>query len=67
MNQRCGRVGDSAIIGAGTFADNASCAISCTGVGEHFLRTSLARQLRYSLNTVACVPTRPQMRLYVIS
>ena len=43
VNQRCGRVGDSAIIGAGTFADNASCAISCTGVGEHFLRTSLAK------------------------
>ena len=43
VNQRWGRVGDSAIIGAGTFADNASCAISCTGVGEHFLRTSLAK------------------------
>lgn len=42
-NQRRGRVGDSPVIGAGTFADNASCAISCTGVGEHFLRTSLAR------------------------
>ena len=43
VNQRWGRVGNSAIIGAGTFADNASCAISCTGVGEHFLRTSLAK------------------------
>lgn len=43
VNQQCGRVGDSAVIGAGTFADNASCAISCTGVGEHFLRTSLAK------------------------
>jgi len=42
-NQLWGRVGDSAIIGAGTFADNASCAISCTGIGEHFLRTSLAK------------------------
>jgi len=42
-NQARGRVGDSPVIGAGTFADNASCAISCTGVGEHFLRTSLAR------------------------
>jgi beta-aspartyl-peptidase (threonine type) len=31
------------VIGAGTFADDASCAISCTGIGEHFLRTSLAR------------------------
>ena len=43
VNQLWGRVGDSAVIGAGTFADNASCAISCTGVGEHFLRTSLAK------------------------
>ncbi len=43
VNKQWGRVGDSAIIGAGIFADNASCAISCTGIGEHFLRTSLAR------------------------
>ncbi|WP_036285451.1 isoaspartyl peptidase/L-asparaginase family protein [Methylocystis sp. ATCC 49242] len=43
VNQRPGRVGDSPIIGAGTFADNSSCAISCTGVGEDFIRTSLAR------------------------
>ena len=43
VNKQFGRVGDSAVIGAGTFADNASCAISCTGIGEHFLRTSLAR------------------------
>jgi beta-aspartyl-peptidase (threonine type) len=42
-NKRWGRVGDSPIIGAGTYADNASCAVSCTGVGEDFLRTSLAR------------------------
>lgn len=43
VNQRAGRVGDSPIIGAGTYADNASCAVSCTGVGEDFIRTSLAR------------------------
>jgi beta-aspartyl-peptidase (threonine type) len=43
INQMYGRVGDSPVIGAGVFADNASCAISCTGVGEQFLRTSLAR------------------------
>jgi L-asparaginase / beta-aspartyl-peptidase len=43
VNQMSGRVGDSPVIGAGVFADNASCAISCTGVGEQFLRTSLAR------------------------
>jgi beta-aspartyl-peptidase (threonine type) len=43
VNQLSGRVGDSPIIGAGTFADNASCAVSCTGVGEDFIRASLAR------------------------
>lgn len=43
VNQISGRVGDSPIVGAGVFADNASAAISCTGVGEDFLRTSLAR------------------------
>ncbi len=43
VNQMSGRVGDSPVIGAGVFADNASCAISCTGVGEDFLRASLAR------------------------
>jgi beta-aspartyl-peptidase (threonine type) len=43
VNKRFGRVGDSPVIGAGTFADNASCAVSCTGVGEDFLRTALAR------------------------
>jgi beta-aspartyl-peptidase (threonine type) len=43
VNQMRGRVGDSPVVGAGVFADNESCAISCTGVGEHFLRTCLAR------------------------
>jgi L-asparaginase / beta-aspartyl-peptidase len=42
VNQMRGRVGDSPVIGAGVFADT-SCAISCTGMGEQFLRTSLAR------------------------
>lgn len=37
-----GRVGDTAVIGAGTFADNRSCAISATGQGELFIRTSAA-------------------------
>ena len=38
-----GRVGDSPIIGAGTYASNASCAVSGTGVGEYFIRLNLAR------------------------
>lgn len=40
--QRVGRVGDSPVIGAGTYADNGSCAVSTTGHGEAFLRTVLA-------------------------
>jgi beta-aspartyl-peptidase (threonine type) len=36
--KRFGRVGDSPLVGAGTFADNATCAVSCTGRGEEFIR-----------------------------
>jgi beta-aspartyl-peptidase (threonine type) len=42
-NKVFGRVGDSPIIGAGVFADDETCAVSGSGTGEHFLRTSLAR------------------------
>lgn len=41
-NKRYGRVGDAPIIGAGTYADNESCAISCTGHGEFFMRNVVA-------------------------
>ena len=44
-NKRWGRVGDSPIIGAGTYADNATCAVSCTGRGEVFIRCSAAREV----------------------
>lgn len=37
-----GRIGDSPIIGAGTYANNESCAVSCTGHGEYFIRNSVA-------------------------
>ena len=40
-----GRVGDSPIIGAGTYADNASCAVSGTGWGEAFIRVALAHEV----------------------
>ncbi len=40
-----GRVGDSPIIGAGVYADNASCAVSCTGEGELFLRRAAAKRI----------------------
>ena len=41
-NKRPGRVGDSPVIGAGTYADNRTAAISCTGTGEIFMRTVAA-------------------------
>jgi L-asparaginase / beta-aspartyl-peptidase len=41
-NKRFGRIGDSPIIGAGTYANNKTCAISCTGHGEFFLRAVVA-------------------------
>ena len=41
-NKRYGRVGDAPIIGAGTFAENESCAVSATGAGEFFIRWTVA-------------------------
>lgn len=41
-NKRPGRVGDTPLIGAGTYADNRTAAISCTGSGEMFMRTVAA-------------------------
>ncbi|WP_237245812.1 isoaspartyl peptidase/L-asparaginase [Sphingopyxis witflariensis] len=43
--KRWGRVGDSPIIGAGTYAKNGQCAVSATGSGEYFIRESAARQV----------------------
>ena len=43
--KRFGRVGDSPIIGAGTYASNDSCAVSATGTGEFFLRLTVARTI----------------------
>src|SRR5688500_1453162 len=44
-NKMAGRVGDSAVIGAGTYADNATCAVSCTGHGETFIRAVVAHDI----------------------
>ena len=44
-NKRYGRIGDSPIIGAGTYADNASCAVSATGHGEYFIRAAVAHDI----------------------
>jgi len=55
-NKRYGRVGDVPIIGAGTYADNATCAVSATGHGEFFIRTvvahEIASQMRYAGKTL---------------
>lgn len=41
-NKQYGRIGDSPIIGAGTYANNKTCAVSCTGHGEYFIRNVVA-------------------------
>jgi L-asparaginase / beta-aspartyl-peptidase len=43
--KKFGRVGDAPIIGAGTFADNNTCAVSATGWGEYFIRLGVARDI----------------------
>jgi len=59
-NKRWGRIGDSPIIGAGTYADNETCAISSTGHGEYFIRHVAAYRVamlmelkKYSLDKAA--------------
>lgn len=44
-NKKYGRIGDSPIIGAGTWADNSTCGISCTGWGEYFIRLGVAHEI----------------------
>jgi beta-aspartyl-peptidase (threonine type) len=44
-NKMHNRIGDSPIIGAGTYANNASCAVSCTGQGEFFIRLNVAHEV----------------------
>jgi beta-aspartyl-peptidase (threonine type) len=55
-NKRRGRVGDSPIIGAGTYADNSTCAVSATGHGEIFIRYAVAHeisvQMKYARRSV---------------
>ncbi|HRZ41242.1 MAG TPA: isoaspartyl peptidase/L-asparaginase [Bacteroidales bacterium] len=45
MMKQWGRIGDSPVIGAGTFASNRTCAVSCTGHGEYFIRNAVAYDL----------------------
>ncbi len=43
--KRWGRIGDTPVIGAGTFADDRACAVSCTGSGEFFLRVGVGHEI----------------------
>jgi len=56
-NKLPGRIGDSPIVGAGTYADNASCAVSATGSGEFFMRSvmayDVAARMRYLHESLA--------------
>lgn len=44
-NKKFGRIGDSPLIGSGTYADNNGCAVSCTGWGEYFIRLGMAKAI----------------------
>ncbi len=44
-NKRWNRIGDSPVIGAGTYADDGACAVSCTGHGEYFIRYAVAHDV----------------------
>ena len=55
-NKKYGRIGDSPVIGAGTYANNRTCAISCTGHGEPFIRAVAA-------HTVSCLMEYKSMSL----
>ncbi|MEY2531246.1 MAG: L-asparaginase / beta-aspartyl-peptidase [Verrucomicrobiota bacterium] len=44
-NKRPGRIGDSPVIGAGTYANNQTCAVSCTGDGDYFIRATVAHEI----------------------
>ncbi|MBC3541034.1 isoaspartyl peptidase/L-asparaginase family protein [Rufibacter sediminis] len=60
-NQYPGRVGDSPIIGAGTYANNEVCAVSCTGDGEGILRANVAHEV-YALMKYKQLPLKEAAR-----
>jgi beta-aspartyl-peptidase (threonine type) len=69
-NKLPGRVGDTALAGIGTFADDSSCAISCTGTGEAFIRAGFANdvhaRIAYGGRTLdtACAESLDAVRIY---
>ena len=65
--KRWGRVGDSPIIGAGTYASNTGCAVSATGHGEYFIRAAVAHdicaQMQYGKLSLAESASRTLARM----
>jgi beta-aspartyl-peptidase (threonine type) len=59
--KRWGRVGDAPVIGAGTYADNRSCAVSATGWGEYFLRVGVAQEICTRLRFLMYVAPREKL------
>lgn len=59
--KRWGRVGDAPVIGAGTYADNRSCAVSATGWGEYFLRVGVAHEICTRLRFLLYVAPREKL------
>jgi beta-aspartyl-peptidase (threonine type) len=53
-NKQYGRVGDSPIVGAGTYADNRTCGVSCTGIGEHYIRNAIAYDISAQMKYTKC-------------
>lgn len=56
--KRWGRIGDSPVIGAGTYADNRSCAVSATGSGEYFIRLAVAHEICARLRYASAATSR---------
>jgi L-asparaginase / beta-aspartyl-peptidase len=69
-NKMAGRVGDTPLVGAGTYADNRSCAVSGTGSGEHFIRAVLAydvsARMRYLDESLAQAARRALARVVAL-
>ena len=54
--KRWGRIGDTPVVGAGTWADDRGCAVSCTGAGEFFLRAGVAHEIEARVRLLEQAP-----------
>ena len=61
--KRWGRIGDSPIIGAGTYADDRSVGVSCTGTGEEFIRHGIAREMAALVRYAGMTPDQAARKL----